>query len=100
VGPDTVTIQKLTLGLRGSHATGSLIYILASGDILTSLKADALSLSDIRGIRSGAARQWWRPSGSYGGGSEPRRRASIIVTNAARDRRDRTSEWNARTNAR
>ncbi|MEP7346308.1 MAG: hypothetical protein ABI877_13630, partial [Gemmatimonadaceae bacterium] len=50
VGQDTVTVRRLTLGLPGSHATGSLTYILESGDILTTLKADTLSFADIQGL--------------------------------------------------
>lgn len=48
VGKDSVTARQVVLRLPDTHATGSLAYVMASGDILASFTVDTLALADVR----------------------------------------------------
>ena len=50
VGPDTVTAPKFTLHLPQTRSEGTMLYLLATGDMFGSLKSDTLALADLRAL--------------------------------------------------
>ena len=50
IGNDSVTARRVVLRLPDTHATGSLSYAMASGDILASLAIDTLAFADLRAV--------------------------------------------------
>ena len=50
VGPDTVTSPKFTLHLPKTRSEGTMIYVLATGDMFGELKSDTLALADLRAL--------------------------------------------------
>ena len=48
IGPDTVTAPDFLLDLPGTRTKGNIVYMLGNGDMFGSVKADTLTLADIR----------------------------------------------------